>query len=293
VAGIVSVGLALGSIVTGCGSTRLGGLEVATVVASTGSTASTPSVPQGTDVDVEITISNVSQNSISGVTVRVAVPAGFTYLGTVTTAVNGNSERSADIAPTTKDATLTWGAWTAELAATGAPATAQFSPEVFATGFVNTLSGTPLSLTISPAPSLNVQLRVSPAAVAAGERVTYQVVVTNTGSGEAPNTSVGITLPDEFDYASSSGTSGNASLGGASFPTVGTEVPIWSGIDVPGAGSAGPGILSMSFTVEVLPTVPHGIYTCSASLVASTGSQTQDFIQHNYTALAPVQVTGA
>ena len=307
-AGVVSVGLALGSIVTGCGSTRLGGLEVATVVASTGSTASTPSVPQGTDVDVEITISNVSQNSISGVTVRVAVPAGFTYLGTVTTAVNGNSERSADIAPTTKEATLTWGAWTmgprgsgsksqvlitAELAATGAPATAQVSPEVFATGFVNTLSGTPLSLTISPAPSLNLQLRVSPAAVAAGERVTYQVVVTNTGSGEAPNTSVGITLPDEFDYASSSGTSGNASLGGASFPTVGTEVPVWSGIDVPGAGSAGPGILSMSFTVEVLPTVPHGIYTCSASLVASTGSQTQDFIQHNYTALAPVQVTGA
>ena len=274
---------------------------------STGSSASTTSVPQGTEVELRITVTNVSQKSVSGVTVRVTVPAGFTYLGTVSTSVNGNSERSADISPTSKAATLTWGAWemgpggtgarsqvliTAGLEATGTPATTQFSPQIFATGFVNNLSGTPLNLTISPAPSLSLQLRVSPGAVAAGALVTYQLVLTNTGSGEAPNTSVAVTLPDGVDYAAAITTSGNAGTGGASFPTVGSEVPVWNGFDVPGAGSGGPAVLSLSFSVLVLATVPQGIYTCSASLVASTGSQTQDYIQHNYSALAPLQVTG-
>ncbi|HEY6537620.1 MAG TPA: hypothetical protein VI138_01100 [Candidatus Dormibacteraeota bacterium] len=305
-AGVAAVGLVLGSLVTACGSTRLGGLTVATAVTSNGSTASTPTVPQGTEVDVRITISNVSQNSVGGVTVRVPVPKGFTYLATVTTSTNGNSVRSADVAPKSREATLTWGSWamgpragnsksqvhiTAELRATGTPATAQFSPTVFATGFVNSLTGTPLGLTISPAPALGLQLRVTPAATAPGQRLTYQVTVTNTGSGEAPDTSIGVTLPDDFDYAGSAGSSGDASLGNASFPNTGTEIPIWSDIDLPGAGSSGPGSLTLTFSVLVLPVVPKGTYTCSATLVASTGSQTQNYLQTNYGSLAPVQVS--
>lgn len=301
------MGLALGSLVTACGSDRLGGLEVSTSVVSNGSTASTSSVPQGTDLDVQITVSNVSQNSVGGVTVRVTVPQGLTYLNTETTSTNGNSVRSADVAPKSKESTLIWGAWSmgprssnsksqvlirAELEATGDPASVQISPTVYATGFVNALSGPSLGLTISPAPSLGIQLRVSPATTAPGQKITYDVVVTNTGSGEAPDTSIGITLPDDFDYAGASGSSGNASLGNATFPNVGTVIPIWSGIDIPGAGSSGPGTLSLTFTVQVLAIVPAGIYTCSATLVASTGSQTQNYLQTNYGALAPLQVTG-
>jgi len=292
--------------VTACGSNRLGGLEVATQVVSQGATASTPTVPQGTNVELKITLSNVSQSSVGGVTVRVAVPAGFSYLDTVSTSTSGNSERSADVAPKTKESTLIWGAWemgpgatssksqvfiTVALRATGTPANVQFSPQIFAAGYINTLSGTPLALTISPAPALNVQLRASPTTVAAGQRLTYEVVITNTGSGEAPDTSVGVTLPDDFDYVGAAGSSGNASVANATFPNTGTEIPVWSGIDVPGASSSGPGILSLSFIVEVLPIDPRGIYSCSATLVASTGSQTQNYIQQDYTALAPVQVT--
>jgi uncharacterized repeat protein (TIGR01451 family) len=168
----------------------------------------------------------------------------------------------------------------------------QFSPTVFATGYTNTLSGTALGLVISPAPSLGLQLRVSPTTSTPGQRITYDLVVTNTGSGEAPDTSIGVTLPDDFDYVGASGSSGNASLGDATFPNVGTEIPIWSGVDIPGAGSSGPGTLSLTFTVEVLPVVPDGTYTCSATLVASTGSQTQNYLQGNYGTLAAIQITG-
>ncbi|MFZ0169105.1 MAG: hypothetical protein WAL64_06740 [Candidatus Dormiibacterota bacterium] len=305
-AALVTLVVGLGVALSACGTNRLGGLRVSSQVVSNGSTADTTSVPQGTEVDVRITVTNVSANSVDGVTVRVAVPAGFTYLTTATTTVNGNSERSADIDPRSKEATLTWGAWamgpgnsgsksqvliTAVLEASGSPGTAPVAPQVFATGFVNTLSGTPLDLTISPAPSLSFQLHVSPATVAPGQLVTYQLVVTNSGSGEAPNTSVGLTLPDDFDFAGTSSTSGNAGTGGASYPSLGSELPVWSGFDLPGAGSGGPGSLSLSFSVEVLSVVPQGVYTCSATLVASTGSQTQNYIQQNYTALAPLQVS--
>jgi uncharacterized repeat protein (TIGR01451 family) len=305
---VAIVGAALGCLITGCGSTRLGGLEVSSEVVSNGATASTPNVPQGTEVEIQITVRNIGANSIGGVTVRVGVPTGFTYLNTVSTSTDGNSERSADIAPTSKEATLTWGAWamgpgasgnrsavviTADLKATGAPSSVKMSPLVFATGYVNTLSGTPLGLTIEAAPSLRVQLAVSPTDVAAGQMVTYQLVVTNTGSGQAPDTSIGVTLPDDFNYAGEAGSAGNASLSNATYPNTGTEIPTWTGIDVPGAGSSGPGSLSLSFTVLVLALVPDGTYTCSATLVASTGSQTQNYIQQNYTALAAILVTAA
>jgi large repetitive protein len=306
VAALVTLAVGMGLALSACGTTRLGGLKVSSQVVSNGSTADTTSVPQSTEVEVRITVTNVSANSVDGVTVRVVVPAGFTYLTTATTTVNGNSERSADISPRSKEATLTWGAWamgpgnsggksqvliTPVFEATGSPGTAPVAPQVFATGYVNTLSGIPLDLTISPAPSLSLQLHVSPATATSGQLVTYQLVVTNSGSGEAPDTSIELTMPDDFDFAGSGATSGNAGTGGASYPNLGSELPVWSGFDLPGAGSGGPGSLSLSFSVEVLSVVPQGIYTCSASLVASTGSQTQNYIQQTYTALAPLQVT--
>jgi hypothetical protein len=308
VTGIAALAVALASLMGGCGTNRLGGLEVSTSVLGSGSTASTNSVPQGTEVQVRITITNVGPHSVDGVTARVAVPPGFTYLSTVNTTTTGNSERTGDIAPTTKQATLIWGAWTmgpgavgtksqvlitAELEATGTPATAPFSPEVFATGYVNTLSGTPLNLTVASAPQMNLQLRASPAAVVAGELLTYDLVVTNTGSGSAPETSVGVTLPDDFDYTAAITTSGNAGTDGATIPTVGSEEPVWTGFDIPGASSAGPGLLSITFSVTVLAAVPGGSYNCSASLVAGTGSETQNYLQQNYSGLATVQVSGS
>ncbi|MGH7698731.1 MAG: hypothetical protein ACRENV_08680, partial [Candidatus Dormibacteria bacterium] len=169
---------------SGCGSNRLGGLEVTSKVVSSAATSSTATVAQATDVLVRITVTNISQTTISGVTVRVNVPSGFTYIGTPTSIQNGNSVRSADVVPSTRAGTLTWGAWTlgpgepghpsqlvitAELKASGTPASADFTPEVLATGYVNALNAVPLSLTISPAPAVGLQLHASPSTVAAGE----------------------------------------------------------------------------------------------------------------------------
>ncbi len=303
---MVALGL-LAAGLSGCGSNRLGGLVVRTSVTSYGQSSPTSAVAQGTEVALRISVTNVGQATVAGVTLRANVPSGFTYVGTSGSSTNGNAVRSADVNPAARDATLTWGAWTigprgtghasqvlitAELRATGTPASTNFTPDVLATGFANALSGVPLDLSITPAPAIGMQLHVSPSAVAAGEQVVYRIVVTNTGSGAASQTSVGVTLPNGFDYLSTESISGDAGTGGATYPTQDSELPIWTGFDIPGQGSGGPGVLAVAFVAVVENTVARGTYDCSASVVVGTGSLTALQQLQNYSSLAPVQVTG-
>lgn len=301
--------LAAGTGVAACGSsTPLNSLAVSTQVISQGNPASSAPVAQGTSAQVQVTVTNIGSGALRGVTIRLPVPSGFVYTSTVSVVQSGDSVRSADIAPVSREATLTWGAWTigpggpgqpsqvvvtANLLATGAAGQSKLAPEVFATGYASFLTGAPATLAITAAPSLNLILRVSPASVTAGSLVTYHAVITNTGSGAAPATDLGITLPSDFDYVTTTSTSGNASTSGGTYPIPGTVIPTWSGFDIPGQSSGGPGILSLNFQVRVLPDVPRGIYQATASLVASNGSATQNELQLNFAALAPVEVTGA
>ncbi len=277
-----------------------------TQVVSQGVTSTSATVPQGTDVQVQFTITNRGANSVDGVTVRTTVPSGFNYLGTVNQNVNGDAVRASDDEPSAGDSTLTWGAWTlgpsvpgtpsqvqitAEFQAAGAPGKVQVQPEAYASGYSNTIAGTPLSMAIAPAPSLHFTLSASPSTVTVGSAVTYHAVVTNTGSGAASGVSVSVSLPEQFLYTATSSLSGNAGTGGITYPTVQTLVPIWVGFTIPGRGSGGPGVLNIAFQVQVQKVVPTGIYQSSASVVASTGSSTQNDLMANYSALAPVDVT--
>ncbi len=300
--------LAAGTVASSCGSTTpLSSLAVTTRVIAQGNPAGSAPVAQGTSAQVQVTVTNIGTGALRGVTIRLNVPTGFIYTNTVSVVQNGDAVRAADVAPVSREATLTWGAWTigpgapsqpsqvivtANLLATGGVGQARLAPEVFATGYSSFLTGAEATLDITPAPSLNLTLRVSPSAVAAGGLITYHAVITNTGSGAAPGVDLGITLPSNFDYVTTASTSGNTSTSGTTYPTPGSVMPIWSGFDIPGQSGGGPGILSLSFQVTVLPDVPRGIYQATATLVASNGSTTQDQIQLNYTALAPVEVTG-
>ena len=297
-----------GGALGGCGSApAIAGLKVQTQVVALGGNASSTQVAQGSSVDVQITITNVGSGSVEGVTLRVAVPNGFTYTNTVSVAENGNSVRSADVSPVSRQATLTWGSWTigtgapglpsqvtvtAQFTATGGSGSASLVPQVFATGYSGTLTGAPLALKVTPAPDLALSLRASPSTVTAGSTLTYVATLTNTGSGAAMGTTLSITLPSDFDYQSTVSTSGNASTGGATYPVVGSVIPNWVGFDIPGSGAGGPGVLTITFEVRVLPDVGAGVYQASATVVTGTGSSNQNYVQTNYAALTPVAVTG-
>jgi len=299
----------VGVLATSCGgASTLSSLTVATQVIDPGGTSSASApVAQGTAAQIQITVTNVGSSSIRGVTIRVAVPAGLVYSSTASLVENGDAVRSADVAPTSRAATLTWGSWTigpgapgqpsqvvilANLQVTGAAASVQVAPQVFASGYTTSLQGRAATVQITAAPSLSLVLRASPASVTAGSFVVYHAVITNTGSGPASAATLSITLPSDFDYELTQSTAGNASTAGAGYPVVGSVIPTWSGFDIPGQSSSGPGILTLTFEVKVLPDVPRGVYQATAGLVASNGSPTENELQLNYGALAPVTVLG-
>ncbi|MHB1501670.1 MAG: COG1361 family protein [Candidatus Dormibacteria bacterium] len=294
---------------TSCGSSSIPStLTIASeVISPTGNSGPSEPVAQGTTAQVQVTVTNTGTAAFRGVTLRLVVPASLVYLSTASLVQNGDSVRAADIAPSSRDATLTWGSWTigpglpglpsqvvitANLKATGASGAVHLLPEVFATGYASTVSGAPLTLNITPAPSLSLSLHVNPAAVTSGSMVTYNAVITNTGSGSAPGATLAITLPSDFDYVTTESTSGNASTSGATYPVVGSVVPTWSGFDVPGQSGSSPGLLTLTFEVKVLPDVGRGAYSASAGLIAGNGSASQNDILLNYGSLAPVTVTG-
>lgn len=297
-----------GSAVAGCGSSpTLSTLKVSSKVVSIGGGPASAQVAQGSAADVQMTITNVGSSSVQGVTLRIQVPSGFTYTNTVSVTENGDAVRSSDVAPVSREAVTTWGAWTigpsasglpsqvvvvAQFQATGASGKAELVPQVFATGYSSSLVGSQLQLEVTPAPSLHLTLRVTPGSVKSGGTVTYVATVTNTGDGPATGTTLSITLPSDFDYVVTNSTSGNASTGGATYPIAGSVIPNWVGFEIPGQGSGGPGVLSLSFQVRVLPDVGPGVYQASATVVAGTGSSTENELQSDYTGLAPVQVTG-
>ena len=297
------------ALTTSCGGSSVPtALQVASlVIAPTGSSGSSEAVPQGTTAQVQVTVTNQGGSAYQGVTVRMNVPSGFTYTSTASVVQNGDTVRASDITPASRDATLTWGSWTigpgaagqasqvvitANLEATGSAGSVHVVPEVFATGYQNSISGRPMTLQVTPAPSLSLSLHVNPAAVTAGSMVTYDAVITNTGSGSAPGTSLAITLPSDFDYVTTESTSGNASTSGASYPIVGTVIPTWAGFDIPGQSGSGPGLLTLTFEVKVLPDVGRGVYSATAGMVAGNGSASQNEVQLNYGPLAAVTVTG-
>lgn len=297
-----------GSAVAGCGSSpTLSTLKVSSKVVSIGGGPASAQVAQGSAADVQMTITNVGSSSVQGVTLRIQVPSGFTYTNTVSVTENGDAVRSSDVAPVSREAVTTWGAWTigpsasglpsqvvvvAQFQATGASGKAELVPQVFATGYSSSLVGSQLQLEVTPAPSLHLTLRVTPGSVKSGGTVTYVATVTNTGDGPATGTTLSITLPSDFDYVVTNSTSGNAGTGGATYPIAGSVIPNWVGFEIPGQGSGGPGVLSLSFQVRVLPDVGPGVYQASATVVAGTGSSTENELQSDYTGLAPVQVTG-
>ena len=296
-----------GGALTGCGAEpTIAGLKVSTQVVALAGNAASNQVAQGSSADVQITITNQGTGSVQGVTLRVAVPTGFTYTDTVSVVENGDAVRSSDVSPVSREAILTWGSWTIGPGTPGIPSqvviTAQFTatggggrgslvPQVFATGYSGTLNGAVLNLTVTPAPALSLSLRTSPSTVLPGSTLDYFATLTNTGSGAAMGTTLSVTLPSDFNYEATVSTSGNASTGGATYPVVGSVIPNWVGFDIPGSSSGGPGTLSITFQVRVLPDVGPGVYQASATVVTGTGSSSQDDIQTNYAALAPVAVT--
>lgn len=297
---LTAVGLA------GCGlGPQAVALRVSTVALTDSGYPSTAPIPQGQTGAIQVTLGNDSQQAASGVALRLAMPAGLRYVSTESIAENGGAVRTANVDPPGGSSNPVWGAWTIPplvpgypssvqltiaVAAQGSPGRYQLTPDVLTAASGTEQDGRPITLAVAPAPALALNLRVDPAIAAPGTVVTYHATVTNGGSGAASATTLSLTLPEGFVYQGTTTVGGTVASAGATMPIPNTTLPVWAGYEVPAAGPGGPGVLALTFQVQIPQRIAAGSYAATAALITAPGG-TAGTLQ-SFQGLAPVTVSG-
>jgi uncharacterized repeat protein (TIGR01451 family) len=311
----------------GCGAGS-GQLQVSIVGEASNYDAKLPSTyvhyKPGDQATFTVVVVNSGPGSVTGVTVHVSLPPSFRYRAT--TSINApGAVRTQPLDAAVNSTAPIFGLWTlgapgsagsgttVEVAITftadvsGAAGTA--SVQAFAAGDTNAgqTNASAYNVIVDAAANVSALVSASPATVPRGGTVIYQVRVINSGTGNATNIGVLVTLPPVMTYAGSvTPFAGNGSRSRGVDPIRNTVEVYFDGFTLPPLSNAGPGFVVIVFKATVLgagqssgfvptgssappssppSTVPPGTYTVDANITDAGGDT---FSLH---AVAPVAVT--
>jgi uncharacterized repeat protein (TIGR01451 family) len=311
---------------TGCGS-GTGQLQVSISGEASHYDANQPSTyvhyKPGDQASFTVAVVNAGPGSVTGVTVHVALPSSFRYRATTSIDAPGTTRTQPLDAAVNSTAPI-FGLWTlgspgsagsgtsVEVAITftvdvnGAAGGA--SVQAFAAGDTNAgqTNATAYNVTVDAAANVSALVTASPATVPRGGTVIYQVRVINSGTGNASDVGVLVTLPPVMTYAGSiTPFAGNGSRNKGVDPIRNTLEVFFDGFTLPPLSNAGPGFVVIVFKATVLgagpppgvtptgasappssqpSTVPPGTYTVDTNITDAGGDT---FSLH---AVAPVAV---
>jgi uncharacterized repeat protein (TIGR01451 family) len=273
----------------GCGSGSLSSL-ILSLKATDTSTMKAGDKPSYT-----MSIVNTGPQAASGVSVRVDLPDGVTYVNTDTIDIDPYGVlRTLPQDPGVRSNNPAWGVWTLNAPVTQAdgtvrrphvditftvnvnshPGTLRLVPHVFSDSADGELVGKGADLKVGPSGHLNLTIAAVPNRVKREDDVTYLLTVTNDGSGPSAGVDVLITLPDILAFLKTERQGGNASRSNATDPAPNAIVLDYGGWTIPPAGNAGPGRLTVVFKAHVVPSAYMGRYTVSVQLSEANGTVT-------------------
>jgi uncharacterized repeat protein (TIGR01451 family) len=332
--------LVLGPLVGGlasCGSGS-GQLQVSISSPDAGSStaAYTPTDPTtfaqykpGDEATLVITVENTGPGTLSGVTLHVILPALFHYRATTSISAPG-ATRTQPLDPAVNTNAPIYGLWT--ISPPGAEGRGQASEvQITFTASVDGQPGgatvqafaaddasagqtdaAPYNLIVSAAAKLSALVSVNPASEARGGAVIYEVRISNSGTGNAQDVALLVTLPPVMTFASSvTPFAGNGTRNKGVDPIKNTLDVFYDGFLLPPTSNAGPGFVVIVFKANVLggrtssrqpptggdqptptptataapSTVPTGTYTVDVQVTDQDGDT---FTLHQ---VAPVAVT--
>lgn len=281
----------------------------------------------GDEATFTVAVVNSGPGTVTGVTVHVALPASFRYHATTSIDAPG-ATRTQPLDAAVNSAAPIFGLWT--LPPPGAAGAGKDSQ--VAITFTADVSGEPGPVTlqafaagdtdagqtkaiaynviVDAAAKVTALVTANPTSVRRGSTVIYQVRVINSGTGNAQNVGVLITLPPVMVFAGSvTPFAGNGSRGKGVDPIKDTLEVFYDGFTLPALSNAGPGFVVIVFKATILgaaqasglpsanagatgstasvasSAVPTGTYTVDANLTDAVGDT---FSLH---AVAPVAVT--
>lgn len=281
---IVVPALLASAAVTGCGG---GPTSLSVSICVNSGTPSPPgacitsaSVAPGQTVDLQISVTDSGAAGTSGLTVVADLPADFRY--TDTEQVGGSAVRTTPVLPQGNSQDPTWGVWELsghgdnvnipfEALAGGNPGS--YTMYASASGSeTGTTQSNPFALKLTPAPLLSATMSVTPGQAVPGRDVTYTVTVLNSGSGQANDVSVLVTLPPVFFFDGGVEITGNSGRQGGTDPFEGSELPFFDGFQVPAETGGTPGQLKLQFNAQVLTAAgAEGTYPAGAQVLGDQG----------------------
>ena len=283
----------------------------------------------GDQATFTVDIVNVGPGSVTGITVHVALPAGFRYHATSSIDSNGATRTQPLDAAVNSNAPI-FGLWTLDppSAAGNSNVAITFTAEVngqpgtatvnaFAVGDTNAgqTNATGYNVQVTAAASLSALVSANPTTVRRGGTVTYEVRITNSGTGNAADVGVLVTLPSVMTFAGSvTPFAGNGSRHGGVNPIANTLEVFYDGFTLPPISAGGPGFVVVVFRATVPSTtgfsspptttsgptaspgapplsgppftVPPGTYAVDANITDAAGDT------YSLHAVAPVTVSG-
>ncbi|HEY8754824.1 MAG TPA: hypothetical protein VIN65_00515 [Candidatus Dormibacteraeota bacterium] len=275
----------------------------------------------GDEATFTVAVSNTGRGSVTGVTVHVTLPQGFRYHGTVSIDAPG-ATRTQPLDAAVNSTTPIFGLWTlpaAAAAGSGQDAkviitfTADVSGEpgpatvqAYAAGDTDAgqTNASAYNVVVDAAAKVTALVSASPVSVKIGGTVVYQVRVINSGTSNAQNVGVLITLPPVMTFAGSvTPFAGNGSRNKGVDPIKDTLEVFYSGFTLPPLSNAGPGIVDIVFKATVVGSAPSpGLPSPTAAAAASAALAGTYTVDANVTdtvgdtfslhAVAPVAVTG-
>jgi uncharacterized repeat protein (TIGR01451 family) len=274
----------------------------------------------GDEATFTVEVVNTGKGAVTGVTVHVTLAAALRYHGTSSIDAPG-ATRTQPLDAAVNSTTPIFGLWT--LPAAGAAGSAKvvitFTVDVggepggatvqaYAAGDTDAgqTNATAYNVVVDPAAKVTALVSASPVSVKRGSTVVYQIRVINSGTGNAQNVGVLITLPPVMTFAGSvTPFAGNGSRSKGVDPIKDTLEVFYDGFGLPPLSNAGPGFVDIVFKATVVGAVQSSglpsstTSAAAASSAAAAGTFTVDanvtdaagdsFSLH---AVAPVAVTG-
>lgn len=250
-----------------------------------------------------ITVTNNGPSDAPGVEVRVDLPNAIHYRTSSITGFGNARTQVVDAREGTSQPA--WGFWNLAAPASGSGLCQSCLVITFTTDLAappggysitahaqgdNTageVSSDPVNFTVNGAPKLDVTARVQAGTLFGNSSATYQVTITNTGTGPAQAVAVLITLPPVLTWQKSNTPfTGNASRSNPIDPVKGSVLVYYSGWTLPAASSSGPGIVNIVFVASTSGSPASGTYTSTVQVTDQEGDQV------TLTNAAPVQVVG-
>jgi len=270
-----------------------GGGSLSSLIVSLNHTDSNAAVKAGDTPSFTLSIVNSGPQAASGVSARVDLPDGVTYVATSNIDIDPYGVlRTQPQDPGVRSNSPAWGVWTLNAPVSQADGTVRrphvditftvnvasragtfkLVPHVFSDSADGEVVGKGSNLTVSPSGHLNVTIAAVPNRVKREDDVTYLLTVNNDGSGPSSGVDVLITLPDILAFSKTERTGGNAARSNPTDPAPNGVVIDYGGWTIPPGNNAGPGRLTIVFKAHVVPSAYQGRYTVSVQVTEANGT---------------------